>query len=116
MNFLKEEGSFARPPSLDGSDCEYRKTYMNKFIKANDENSWVTYRGSYTSLVMTIKIFMKMLEQPHSYVRELKIHVKKKKKIIKPFTFCWKIDEIFVWINCCIIKNLVINFYCAYCI
>ena len=96
MNLLKEESSTARPPSLDGSNFAYLKTYLKEFIKALHEKSWVAnMRRELYFFVMK----MKMLQQPQSDANELKIHVKKKKKILSsPLLLVGKIIRIFFWL------------------
>ena len=71
MDFLKGEGSIARPPSQDGSNYAHLKVYMKKFIKPLMRRlGYLTYSGSYTSLMLKIEMylemFLKILQQPQS--------------------------------------------------
>ena len=72
MNLLKEESSTVRPPSLDGSNFAYLKTYLKEFIKALHEKSWEA------NMLGELYLFGNEDEQSQSDEGERNIHVKKR--------------------------------------
>ena len=71
-NLLKEESLTARPPSLDGSNFAYLKTYLKEFIKALHEKSWEA------NMQGELYLFGNEDEQSQSDEGECNIHVKKR--------------------------------------
>ena len=72
MNLLKEESSTARPPSLDGSNFAYLKTYLKEFIKALHDKSWEA------NMQGELCLFGNEDELSQSDEGERNIHVKKR--------------------------------------